>query len=310
MISSRTLLVSLACMLALAGTAVLADGLLARSIARSEALEAGRLARLAEGRDPHEIPIFGASKAEANYMPKVLGPRFYNYGLASASQDVTNYLIGLELQKPSREPIIVDLAQGAFADVGDPRNYLLLGRRAETRELLERVDVWRWYYAVPGLRFYGSWDWYIKGLLTDRFALTKRVERGYVHHLDQAPWNAEQFARDVEKRLQNPLRWKIDRRQARDLLSLTGRAPDRDFIIVLSPLHRSFLIHARGEAGFRRQLAAITAAAPNLQVIDLTRKAYPDPYYLNTGHLNERGAEAFSTDLRRALIRLNVIVAD
>lgn len=310
MSSSRAFLVAVAAVLAFAGAALLADFVLARSIARSGALEAGRLIRLAEGRDPHEIPIFGASKAEANYMPEALGPRFYNYGLASASPDVANFLIGLELQKPSRAPIVVDLFQGTFAEVGDPRNYLLLGNRPGTRELLERAGVWRWYYAVPGLRFYGSWDWYVKGLLTDRIALTKRVERGYVHHLDEAPWNAARFARDVEKRLKMPLDWKLDQRQSEDFLALARRAPERNFIVVLSPLHRSFLAHGRGEGQFRRDLAALIAAAPNLRLIDMTRAPYPDPYFLNTGHLNERGARAFSTDLRRELIRLGVIAPD
>ena len=307
MSSSRSLLFMLAAALAFGGAALGADYLLARGIAHSEALEAGRLARLAEGRDPEEIPIFGASKAEANYMPEALGPRFYNYGLASASQDVANYLIALELQKPSRQPIIIDLSQGAFENVGDPRNYLLLARRPGTRKLLERAGVWRWYYAVPGLRVYGSWDWYVKGLLTDRIALTKRVVRGYVHHLDEAPWRADQFASDVEKRLQNPLHWSIDLRQAKDLIGLAHRAPERQFVIVLSPLHRSFLAHATGEAEFRRQLTAMAKAVPNLRTIDMTRVEYPDPYFLNTGHLNQTGARAFSVDLRRELLRLEVI---
>ena len=306
--SSRLWIGWSAAVLALGGAALAGDAATTRAVSHSEAIEAGRLMRLAADRHPREIPIFGASKAEANYMPEALGPNFYNYGLASASPDVVNWLLAMELQTPNRAPIIIDLVQWPFDDIGDPRNYLPLADRADTRAMLARAGVWRPHYAIPGLRYFGSWDWYAKGFLTDRIAITKRIVRGYVHHLDQPPWDAETFGRDVDRRLAAPpLRFGLHPRQTARLLALMRGAPERRFVIVLSPLHRAFLARISGEADLRDGLVALQAAAPNLSVIDMTRATYPDRYWLNTGHLNETGARAFSGDLRAALINREII---
>lgn len=295
--------------LGLVALALGGDFAMTRAIAQSESLAAGRLARLDDPRRSGEIPVFGASRAEANYVPSVLGPRFYNYGLASASPDVTNMLLAAELRRKSHQPVVIDLGQWAFRDVGDPRNYLLLADRPETRTMMRRGDIWQWYYAVPGLRYFGSWDWFVKGLLTDRIALTKRMDRGFVVHLDEAPWSAELFAKDVAKRRATAVRWGFDPRQQRRLMELVASAPQRRFVIVLSPLHSSGLVRASGQAEFRDLLGEMAEAAPNLTIIDMISMDYPDQYFLNTTHLNQRGARAFSADLRAELVRRKVIPA-
>ena len=292
--------------LGLTAIALSADYALTRAISHSESLATGRLARLDDPRKPNEIPIFGASKAEANYVPSVLGPQFYNYGLGSASPDVINMLLATALRHESNQPVVIDLGQWAFHDVGDPRNYLLLADRPETRNMMRRAGVWKWYFAIPGLRYFGSWDWYVKGLLTDRIALTKRMDRGFIVNLDEAPWSADVFARDVKKRLQTPMQWGLDPRQRRKLVELVGTAPQRQFVLVLSPLHRSCLARASGEKKFRDVLRRMEESAPNLRIIDMSRSNYPDRYFLNTTHMNQRGARAFSADLRRELVRLKI----
>lgn len=289
--------------------AVAGDHALTRAISHSESLAAGRLARLDDPRASTEIPIFGASKAEASYVPSVLGPRFYNYGLGSASPDVTNMLLATTLRHESSQPVLIDLVQWAFDGVGDPRNYLLLADRPPARAMMREAGVWEWYYAVPGLRYFGSWDWYVKGLLTDRIALTKRMDRGFAVNLDEAPWSAELFARDVAKRRNTAMRWGVDPAQRRTLVQLVASAPHRTFVIVFSPLHKSNFVRATGEAEFRRELRQMAAAAPNLRIVDMTRMDYPDRYFLNTTHLNQRGARRFSADLRRELLRLKVIAS-
>lgn len=307
--SSRLLWTLVLAALGLVALALAGDLAMTHAIARSESLAAGRLARLDDPAVSGEIPILGASRAGSNYRPALLGPRFYNYGLESASPDVTNMLLTTELRRKSNQPVVIDLGQWAFHDVGDPRNYLLLADRPETRALMRRGGIWKWYYAVPGLRYFGSWDWFAKGLLTDRIALTKRIERGFEVKLDEAPWSADLFARDVAKRRVTAMRWGIDARQRRRFMELVRSAPNRRFLLVMSPLHASCLERASGEEEFRQSLAAMERAAPNLQIIDLTRAAYPDQYFLNTTHLNQRGARAFSSDLRRELVRLKVIPA-
>lgn len=297
----------LAAALALAAIAIAADLSLERAVAYSEALPAGRLSRLEQHRDPDEIPIFGASKAGSNYVPSVLGPKFYNYGLPAASLDVVNVLLEMELAKPSRQPVIIDLNQFAFGETGDPRNYLLLTANPHVRQMMQRTHSWTWYYAVPGLRFFGAWDWFAKGLLTDRIALTKRLDRGYEIKLDEEPWSAPLFARQVAEREKGSFEWGINGRQKAELLALVRRAPQRRFVLVMSPLHRSFFVRATGEQAFREELAEMERQAPNLTVIDMSRVDYPDTLFLNTSHLNQQGARVFSAELRRQLIARGVI---
>jgi hypothetical protein len=212
------------------------------------------------------------------------------------------------LRKASRQPILIDLHQGAFQDIGDKRNFLPVADQLETRRLLERTGNWRWYYGIAGLRYFGSWDWYLKGLLTDWFALTKAVERGYVRAFNALPWDARSFAADVERRRQTPFKWGIHDWQKRRLRELIRQSPDRLIVIVLSPLHSSFLENAIGESEFRKWLEALTADETNVRVLDFTRTDFPDNFFMNTGHLNYQGARAFSLSLREKLVDLSIDV--
>lgn len=300
----------LAAVLLLAAAALGCDLLLTRAIGRSESLDAGRLLRLAAGADREEIAIFGPSTAGADYIPQILGRRFYNYGLDAAGPDVVNVLLALELRTGSRQPIVIDFPRIGFHEIGDPRNYIPLGGRPEIRRLMRANGQWKWYYAVPGLRYFGAWDWYVKGLLTDRIALTKRVRRGHTERLDDPPWEAGAFARNVERRLATPTPWLIDPRQERELIARMHSAPDRLFILVLAPVHASFEAHATGEAEYRAELARLAASTPNVRIIDMTHPHYPDQYFRDTAHLNDTGARAFSAELRQKLAALGVDVSN
>lgn len=286
----------------LCASALAADALFTRAILHSGSVEAGRVLRLSEGvGDPNEIPIFGASKARANYIPEELGPRFYNYGFYSASPDVSNMLVAFALKRQSTAPIVIDLHQGAFQDIGDVRNYIPAARSEEVAALLRLTNHWRWYYAIPGIRYFGSYDWYLKGVLSDHIQVTHSIARGYTHEYNTIPWNRATFDDDVRRRLAEPFKFGLDVRQRARFLELIRSAPNRKFYIVLSPLHRSFMAHSYNEPAFRMSLNDFVRL-PNVRVFDFTRTTYPDEYFLNTGHLNYRGAVVFSRKLR-ALIK-------
>lgn len=307
MSSSRWLLHTALAALFLAVVAFAADRLLTDAIAHSQALAAGRIARLRDVRPPDEIPIFGSSKAEADYVPSVLGRGYFNYGIASTGLNVTNWLLATELRRPSRQPIVIDLVQWSVGVYGDVRNYLPISQQADVRELLKRAGLWRWYYAVPGLRYFNSWDWYAKGLLTDRVALTKRFDHGFLVNLDEAPWSRTEFQKKVATRLALNYRLGIDPGEKTKLLNLVRSAPNRQFAVVLAPLHKSFFVHENGEMALREELRQLDRGLPNLHVIDMTHSDFPDQYFLDTAHLNQRGAKLFSVRLREELKRLRLI---
>ena len=299
--NSKGMIAAIAAAFLFVVTLLAADHILTYLILRSPSVEAGRISRIVTMADIDEIPIFGASKAEANYIPEFLGRRTYNYGFQSASPDVTNYLLSFEIRKKSIQPIIIDLHQGDVNSIGDVRNYIPFADRSDTYALLARRDDWKWYFRVPGLRYFGSWDWYIKGVLTEHIGLTKVVMRGYTHELNEFPWDAALFAADVRKRLGIPLHWGFVPRQEARLIQLIRQAPHRSFFIVLSPLHRSFFANAVGEQQFRAQLAALRRL-PNVHILDFSHVSYPDRFFRNTGHLDYNGARVFSAELRNRLI--------
>ena len=307
MSSSRWLFGTALAALFLAIVALGADRMLTNAIKHSDALAAGRLARLRDPRPPEEIPIFGSSKAEADYVPSVLGRGFYNYGLGATGLNVTNWLLAQELRQPSRQPVVIDLVQWTVVEFGDARNYVAIAQHADVREFLKRAGLWRWYYAVPGLRYFNAWDWYVKGLLTDRIALTKRFDHGFNVNLDEAPWSRAEFQEKVATRLALNYPLGIDPVEKLKLIKLMRSAPDRQFVVVLSPLHKSFFVHKNGEAELYEELRQMDDDLPNLHVINMTRANFPDQYFLDTAHLNQRGARVFSTQLRAELTRLKII---
>ena len=55
------------------------------------------------------------------------------------------------------------------------------------------------------------------------------------------------------------------------------------------------------------ELRQLDRGLPNLHVIDMTHSDFPDQYFLDTAHLNQRGAKLFSVRLREELKRLRLI---
>jgi hypothetical protein len=294
-------------LLIFAAVALLADMFVTRQVEGGEALQAGRVARIIQGRDHDDYVILGSSQAHANFIPSVLGDHYYNYGITAAAQPIVNMMLRYELGNGSHNPIVLSIRQGEGGFIGDPRELLPFSLSPETRQTMERMGSWRWYYGVPGLRYFGSYDWYLKGILID--ALQRRgasqltagrvAERGFHNDFD-APWSRAEFAKLAKKRLQVSERLGLEPQNQEELVKLIRSAPDRKFVLVLSPLNWAFLAHISNEATLNRQVAE-WRALPNVTVIDWTHKRYPDEYYFDTGHLNRRGATVFSSELRPLL---------
>lgn len=293
----------------LATLAVSADRALTALIARSPSLDAAKIMRLASGAGREDIPVIGASKVVADYLPDVLGPRFYAYGFASASQDVNNLLLGMALDHPSAQPVVIDFLQFALTDIGDERNFLPLTDRADVRAVMQRAGKWRWYYRVPGLRYFGAWDTYAAGLITDIHSETVRMVRGHAYNLRAGPRSEAEFQAAVARRLRTSLEWRADAGQVRALDALLARAGSRPVVLVLSPLHRTFWANATGETAFRDVLDNLRQRHANLTVLDFTRAPYPDSLFADTAHLTPEGAQRFSAELRAALEQSGVMPA-
>ncbi len=194
----------------------------------------------------------------------------------------------------------MDMYQGNLTGIGDVRDYIPSARYPEVEKLLRDAGEWRWYYAVPGLRYFGSYDWYTKGILSDYAGGRGVVRRGYIPTVNAVPWMRAQFDLAVRQRSRIHFKFGLIESQKKRLSDLINMAPNRLFVIVLSPLHKSFFVHSSGEDDFRRYLKEL-AFRRNVKIVDFTHAQFPDEYFQDSAHLNTQGAIVFSRQLKSAL---------
>jgi hypothetical protein len=155
------------------------------------------------------------------------------------------------------------------------------------------------------LRYFGAYDWYLTGYLSNLFPMTKIIVRGYTRVLHPPPWDPVQFAADVKKRMQQTFNMGFDEQQKRRFVELIKAAPQRQFILVYCPLQNSFFNQVAGEMEYQQQLKEF-AQLSNVHILDFSRLNYSDRNFMDTSHLNEVGAEAFSRMLRGQLAVLGI----
>jgi hypothetical protein len=272
--------------------------------------ETGKLARLAAADRSTEIPIFGSSAAKVDFDPELLGLDCYNYGMSAASFDVVDVLLGIELSKPSSAPIIMEISNLGYKSFGDVCNFIPYARHPEVRHLLARYASMQWRFWIPGIRYFGYYDTYLKNYLAEHTTSIRKMDRGYTHRvLDAIPWIRSEFDVAVKKRLQEGVWFGLDPAQEQRLLYRLDGTPHRTFFLVCVPLHRSCFVHPRGLQERRRFIEKV-ATKKNVVVLDWSRVELPDEYYLDTVHLNERGAAEFSrrlgTEIRRIVAERGV----
>ncbi len=233
---------------------------------------------------------------EFDYIPEEIGLNTYNYGIHAASLDVVETLLQIELAKPKKSPIIIDLSVAGWRNLGDVSNYLPFTSDPRIRDLLRSYGAMEWRYYLPGIRYFGYYEWYLKLFINSRRSATKKVVRGFTHELDRAPVDPTEFADDVRRRLQDSYGYHPDEGQDQRLIESIAAHPERLFFLVYSPLHSSCYAHFENADKFEAFKARLKAI-PNVVVIDWGRLDYPDDFFQDTTHLAEKGAVDFSRKL-------------
>jgi hypothetical protein len=266
--------------------------------------EAARINHLIRERGS-EIPIFGPSKARADYVSEVLGPDVFNYGMDGTSFDVIECLVQIESHKNKRTPIILDMPHAAFHAVGDPSKLTPFASNPEIRSMLDRLGLMRWRYRVPGLRYFGYYDWFLKDYLAEHVAVTKKTVRGYTTEFNAIPFDRQKFDGLIAKRLEAGYGFSNDPDQDRRLFDIIRMTPQRTFIVVFSPVHPSCFSNFKDPEGFAQYLEKLRSF-PNVVVLDYGRMECPDDCFRDTVHLNHKGALMFS---QRLAGQLQIILA-
>jgi hypothetical protein len=149
-----------------------------------------------------------------------------------------------------------------------------------------------WRYLVPGLRFFGYYDLYLKEYLDARYNGTKTVQ-GYTHFVGEDKVDPATFRRYVQERASSSYGY-FPEVEANDLLvQLISSHPQRLFFLVYAPYHPSCfvkMVQADKLKAFQDRLRSF----PNVELIDWEHLNYPDSYFMDTVHLNLTGAHDFS----------------
>ncbi len=255
---------------------------------------AGRIYHLIQEQGD-EIPILGSSKVYYDYIPSKMGINAYNYGLDGASYEVTDTFLQIELAKHKTSPIIVDLKPESEHGIGDPSTFIPFVFDSRIRGLLNDTASMAWRFRLPGLRYFGYYDYYLKELLNDRAHLMRTVERGFSN---EKYWTFDRARLDraVRLRMQGPNGYFPDAQQNHRLIDHIKQHPERLFLLVYSPVHSSCFVNFHDREGFEAFKAEL-ASLPNALVIDWQQSNYPDEWFKDTNHLLYEGAVDFSTRL-------------
>jgi len=277
------------------GICLLADWGFTRAIVLcDENSESGRIQHLLLP-NSNELPVFGTSMVHG----LDLGTNAFNYGLDGTSLAATEVLLEIELAKPKTTPLVVELQFQDTGRLGDQGKFIPFATDPRFRQLLKRFHAWEWRYRVPGFRYFGYYDWFIKDYLSERAQVTP-VTRGFVQNFHVAPFDQASFDKMVGERLQKANGFFPDEELNRRLVNLIAAHPQRLFFLVATPLHASYHAHFQNYdqlEAFEAQLAAF----PNVVVIDWSRLPYPDQAFVDTLHLRIEATTELSRKLREKI---------
>lgn len=330
----RTLLrSSLFFLIAFAAVALLFDGLFTRYVIfKLDHSNQGKVRRLFESTDPNEIAVFGSSKARSAFIPDSLGSGVYNYAMEKCNFDVIEFLLEMELGKPRTSAVVVEFNHRFFVHL--PQHTVNAATFVPNIDLpgvedyLKRMGRWELRYDLPGVRYYGSYQDYLRYTAREKNSKNKQLVRGAML-MDLVP-SKEVFANQLAARYIDIAKHKAimaklddprkavtveERRALRGSelqLLFTGPAdriarfeelvasrPDRPVLLVYTPQHASEMAGIANYAEIQALFAALESRHPNLHVYNYSRMPLPDDHFKNSSHLNNAGARAFCTAFRR-----------
>jgi hypothetical protein len=254
----------------------------------------------------NEIPILGSSRAQAHYVPSLLAPNAFNYGIDGSGMYETLFQLKQAIRNQAEGPIIINLDPWGFRGEYTQRllaDYTLVVKNEAVREELfgNRVlpaDYW------PGLRFYGTLRKNLATWMNGRKAMTKRVDNGAVLLLtsrNATEWEyinsnvpTETFHFDAS--------WEVP-------LEEICTQTKRPLIWVIGPTSPQWRKQFTGITQLHTFIERLNAY-PNNYVIDLytTTTDYTEADFADTTHLNESGAIRFTMQLKGYLSQMYSVV--
>ena len=265
----------------------------------SPAIGASKINRILTLQKTKEIPIFGSSRAECSFIPSIIGPNFYNYGISGTQANIHLFLLEQELKKNKTSPVILnfDLAGLVFSD-GDIINYIPNWKY--TKNIIENKG--EFYYNIPFVKYFGQYEKYFASYIQEKKNLTITTDNGAV--LQKNKQTKEKFESLVIRRRGEREESKINDQLAKKFDSLI-HFTKRQIILVVSPYHNSCF---NKNANYDKSYDYLNELEKNknITVLDLKDFVKDDDLFMNTTHLNYEGAIIFSKKIKELLATMNI----
>jgi hypothetical protein len=265
-----------------------------RIILNTQSSGAYKIHRNITQKNKTEIPIFGSSRASGSYIPDLIDSACFNYGIEKTQFNLLELFLRNELKQNKSVPVIINLDYELWADwIGDYSNYIPNLGNNDIQRYFSQYD--KWYYHVPGLRYYGFYQHYFKNYTSNK-SNKNYLNKGGFFLLEKT--SEADLQSEIEMRKKVPFVYVPSPEKEKKFFDLLTSNRNREILIVIAPYHSSYMQSLKG-----RELAedffARLAACPHVHVFNYSNASYPDELFKNTTHLNYEGARRFSSELKR-----------
>lgn len=244
-----------------------------------------------------EIPIFGSSRAECNYIPDSLGNNFYNYGIGGTKGDVMLFFAKQECLKNKKTPLIITFdINGLSNRIWDIPIYIPNMGNQQVADLVGKEN--NFIYKIPFLKYFGYYEFYLKYAIMPKLEVTKFINKGsQIFKYSVSPKLFQELA--TEQAAKNQV-FDNDSTLEKGFLQLFKAHPERTFIIVVPPYHNSCFKNFKNYSDAVSFLNFLKSL-PNLKVFDFSKLSLDDSKFADTIHLTFEGAKIFNAALKDSL---------
>jgi hypothetical protein len=256
-----------------------------------------------------EIPVFGSSFAMTGYYPDSLGPEFYNYGRPAYNLQKIKLMLDIELNKNKQGPILIDFHMGLLKAKEQPnvdlKNYLPFISRRDVREFLKANNQNASYQHLYGLRYYGLYQDYIADFLKRDSSYPTYYHKGGEFY--RKPTSRAVLKKSIEKNSSQKGTFTRNPGLEQVFFQLLRSHPDRKFILIISPYHKSIYRSRMEVDAMWDYLKGLKTNFDNIEILKFDGRDLPDDHFRDAMHLNEKGARLFSAQLKKELISFELI---
>ncbi len=273
-------------------------------ILANENCGAYKINRIINLNDPTEIPIIGSSRAEASFIPEILGPNYFNYGLEGTQENVMLFFIKEECKKKNKRSSVIianiDL-DGINTKTGDIANYLYNSNDPEVKKLLG-AD-YKLQYSIPFVKYVGQFENYLRYYLNNRMQLTKYSKDGAF--IDKTVLPQKMIDDLIKYRREHQDVFLHEDKLKKEFFKTINENKGRYFVFVVPPYHSCYFTNYKNPEDAKAFVNELRALA-NVRVFDFSSVIYPDSLFINTTHLNYNGAVRFTKEFKDSLTTVKI----